>query len=291
MDNIKNGWLSVYKPCNITSSKTVLKIKKKFNLHKVGHAGTLDPKAEGVLPIAFGNATKISSFVTSKKKKYSFIIKWGEQTTTDDTEGDVIFRSQRLPNLNQINKSIKKYIGQIDQIPPMYSSIKINGIRAYKMSRQNIKFKLVPRKVDVFSLIFIKNIDHNKSLFNIECGSGFYIRSLARDLGHSVGSAGHIYSLKRQQVGIFNEKNTILLDDLLKISHLSSQIKGFYHSLEVLDDIPALALSDKDITNVRMGKKIDISFLSKSTLEELNRKKDCLYKKLFRVNRHRLYSK
>ena len=155
----------------------------------------------------------------------------------------------------------------------MYSSIKINGIRAYKMSRQNIKFKLVPRKVDVFSLIFIKNIDHNKSLFNIECGSGFYIRSLARDLGHSVGSAGHIYSLKRQQVGIFNEKNTILLDDLLKISHLSSHIKGFYHSLEVLDDIPALALSDKDITNVRMGKKIDISFLSKSTLEELNRKK------------------
>ena len=267
-----NGWLNVYKPIDITSSKAVLKIKKKFNLNKIGHAGTLDPKAEGVLPIAFGNTTKIISFVESKKKQYNFIIRWGQQTTTDDTEGSVIFNSSKIPNKYEINKILFKYIGEVSQIPPKYSAIKIKGNRAYKLSRNKINFELEARKVNVYSLKYLKNINVNESLFSITCGKGFYVRSFARDIAIALGSRGHIIWLKRTKVANFIEKNSILLDDLLKLSHLSDGIKGFYHSAVVLDDIPALTVNNVEKTNIRMGKKINISFLYENSFKEFQSK-------------------
>ena len=272
MSFISCGWLNVYKPLNITSSNTVSKIKKKFKLKKVGHAGTLDPKAEGILPIAFGNTTKIISFVTNKSKKYYFIIKWGEQTSTDDSEGNLIFKSKKIPNINEINSILTKYIGEIYQVPPKYSAIKINGMRAYELSRHKAEFTLLPRKVKIYSLKYIKNVSANKSAFSITCGKGFYIRSFARDFAISLGSRGHIAALKRQEVGIFKEKNSILLDDLLKISHLSKGIKGFYHSSVVLDDIPALTVNNSEKTDIRMGKKIYISFLNENFFKKLYQK-------------------
>ena len=150
MSLIKTGWLCIYKPVNISSAKTVFKIKKKFNLKKVGHAGTLDPQAKGILPIAFGSSTKMISFVMNKRKKYHFIIKWGQQTTTDDGEGEIIFSSNKIPTQSEIERSLKNFTGNIFQIPPKYSAIKYNGNRAYKLSRKNIKFNLQPREVSIF---------------------------------------------------------------------------------------------------------------------------------------------
>ena len=265
-----HGWLSLYKPINASSFSVVKMIKKRFNLNKIGHGGTLDPQAVGVLPIALGNATRLVSFLTNKKKEYQFIIKWGSQTTTDDSEGKTIFQSIKIPNKDEINNSLQKFIGDIEQIPPKYSAVKVNGERAYKLSRNNIDFVLSPKIVQVYSLKYIKNVNYNESLFTINCGSGFYVRSLARDLAIQLGTRGHVSYLERTKVGIFTKNNTILLDDLIKISHLSSAIKGFYHISKVLDDIPALEVNNAEVLSIKMGKKVDISFLSKSFYKKLN---------------------
>ena len=158
-----HGWLSLYKPINASSFSVVKMIKKRFNLNKIGHGGTLDPQAVGVLPIALGNATRLVSFLTNKKKEYQFIIKWGSQTTTDDSEGKTIFQSIKIPNKDEINNSLKKFIGDIEQIPPKYSAVKVNGERAYKLSRNNIDFVLSPKIVQVYSLKYIKNVNYNES--------------------------------------------------------------------------------------------------------------------------------
>ena len=265
-----HGWLSLYKPINASSFSVVKMIKKRFNLNKIGHGGTLDPQAVGVLPIALGNATRLVSFLTNKKKEYQFIIKWGSQTTTDDSEGKTIFQSIKIPNKDEINNSLQKFIGDIEQIPPKYSAVKVNGERAYKLSRNNIDFVLSPKIVQVYSLKYIKNVKYNESLFTINCGSGFYVRSLARDLAIQLGTRGHVSYLERTKVGIFTKNNTILLDDLIKISHLSSAIKGFYHISKVLDDIPALEVNNAEVLSIKMGKKVDISFLSKNFYKKLN---------------------
>ena len=271
--NIKDGWLNVYKPIGITSSKTVIRIKNKFKLSKIGHAGTIDPMAEGILPIAIGYTTKIISFLDNKRKKYEFAIKWGQQTTTDDSEGQIIYSNPKTPNKNEIMKNLKLYVGKISQTPPKYSAVKFKGERAYDLSRKKINFELQSKNVDVFSLKFIKNLSKNESIFVVECGKGFYVRSFARDLGISLGTRAHILRIKRQEVGIFNEKNAILLDDLLKIRHLSSEINGYFHSIDVLDDIPALRVNDEQILNIRMGKKIEISFLELKILKKIESKK------------------
>ena len=265
-----HGWLSLYKPINASSFSVVKMIKKRFNLNKIGHGGTLDPQAVGVLPIALGNATRLVSFLANKKKEYQFIIKWGSQTTTDDSEGKTIFQSIKIPNKDEINNSLQKFIGDIEQIPPKYSAVKVNGERAYKLSRNNIDFVLSPKIVQVYSLKYIKNVNYNESLFTINCGSGFYVRSLARDLAIQLGTRGHVSYLERTKVGIFTKNNTILLDDLIKISHLSSAIKGFYHISKVLDDIPALEVNNAEVLSIKMGKKVDISFLSKNFYKKLN---------------------
>ena len=266
MNFLPSGWLSVYKPLNISSSKTVLKIKKKFKLNKIGHAGTLDPLATGVLPIAFGSTTKIVSYAMKQNKKYRFAIKWGEQTNTDDSAGNIIFRSQKIPQKNEIKKQLLNFIGVIDQYPPKFSAIKINGKRAYDLSRKNEKFKITSRKVKVLSLKYVKDLNNCESLFELYCSSGFYVRSFARDFAILLGSRGHISYLERLEVGFFTLNNTILLDDLLKISHLSSRINGFFNSAVVLDDIPALTVKDEEISNISMGRKIDISHLNQKLL-------------------------
>ena len=266
------GWLNIYKPINITSSKTVLKIKKKFNLNKIGHAGTLDPRAEGILPIAIGSTTRIINYIEKKKKKYQFVIRWGEQTTTDDSEGQVIFFSKNFPQKKDIEKILPEYIGAIFQKPPKFSAVKVSGNRAYNLSRKNVQFDLKDRQVEIFSIKLLKTISKSESLFSIICGKGFYIRSFARDIAIKLGTRGHIKRLKRQEVGIFNEKNSILLDDLLKIRHLSPEIKGYFKSTVMLDDIPAFNVNDKEISEIQKGKEISISNLEHSFSNEIKTK-------------------
>jgi tRNA pseudouridine55 synthase len=255
------GWLNVYKPINISSFGVINKIKKKFNLLKLGHAGTLDPLAEGVLPIAIGKTTKLISLINDKIKCYEFEVKWGEETSTDDREGEIIKTSDYVPDKKNIEKKLKDFVGNIKQKPPKASAVKIKGKRAYQRLRNNEKFETSEKPVKVYSLKLINQPKTNISSFKIECGKGFYVRSFARDIGHSFNSSAHVYSLKRTKVGKFTIKNSILLDDLLKISQTPFGIRGFHVSMSMLDDIPAFEIDNEEmLKDISHGKIVKVNF-------------------------------
>ena len=277
----KQGWINLYKPKNITSFKAINSIKKKFSINKIGHAGTLDPMAEGVLPIAIGKATKLIPYISNMNKEYEFTVTWGIQTTTDDAEGEILFKSSYLPKRKEIEKKIINYIGFISQIPPKVSAVKINGKRAYKLFRENKKFTIQPKKVFIEDL-YITDHNINKTSFKIICGHGFYVRSLARDLAIDLKTYGHISSLKRSKVGKFSEKNSILLDDLLKIGQMHEEINCISTTISMLDDILAYEIEEKlDIENLSFGRSIKIDerkIINPSSIN-LDKKNIFLFKK------------
>ena len=277
----KQGWINLYKPKNITSFKAINSIKKKFSINKIGHAGTLDPMAEGVLPIAIGKATKLIPYISNMNKEYEFTVTWGIQTTTDDAEGKIIFESSYLPKRKEIEKKIINYIGFISQIPPKVSAVKINGKRAYKLFRENKKFTIQPKKVFIEDL-YITDHSINKTSFKILCGQGFYVRSLARDLAIDLKTYGHISSLKRSKVGKFSIKNSILLDDLLKIGQMHEEINCISTTISMLDDILAYEIEEKlDIENLSFGRSIKIDerkIINPSSIN-LDKKNIFLFKK------------
>ena len=263
MNEQKQGWLNLYKPVGISSFSAIYKIKKKFNIKKIGHAGTLDPNAEGILPIAINKTTKLIPFVSSNSKKYNFKLKWGEQTSTDDSEGAIINFSKKIPSNEEINKIINLFLGYIDQVPPKASAIKVNGKRAYAILRAKKKFSLNSKKVYLKS-IFHLNSNNNTSNFSIECGKGFYVRSLARDIAHQLMTYGHVIELKRTKVGNFTEKSTILLDDLLKIGQSEFEFNFIHSSISMLDDILAYEVEERDdLNDLSLGKSI---FINKNKL-------------------------
>ena len=190
------GWINLYKPKNISSFLAIKRIKFRLNINKIGHAGTLDPLAEGILPIAVGKATKLIPYVSKTNKTYEFTIKWGQQTSTDDIEGEIIKSSNKIPTKNEILNKIRLFFGEIEQVPPNASAVKINGRRAYNLFRERKKFKLKPKKVFVKKIRLLQCQNKGLSKFEIECGKGFYIRSFARDLAISLGTFGHIYRLR-----------------------------------------------------------------------------------------------
>jgi tRNA pseudouridine55 synthase len=259
MDEKIQGWVNLYKPKGISSFSAIYKIKKKFNIKKIGHAGTLDPAAEGILPIAINKTTKLIPFVNINSKKYLFKIKWGEQTSTDDLEGVVINNSNKIPNEEEINKIISSFLGFQDQVPPKASAVKVNGKRAYAVLRENKNFSLESKKVFLKSITFLfSNI--NTSSFEIDCGKGFYVRSLARDIAYKLGTYGHVVELKRTKVGHFNEKTSILLDDILKIGQSEFEFNCIHSSISMLDDILAYEVEEKkDLNDLSLGKSIFIN--------------------------------
>ena len=260
MDEKNQGWLNLYKPVGMSSFSAIYKIKKKFNIKKIGHAGTLDPNAEGVLPIAINKTTKLIPFVSSNLKKYYFKIKWGEQTSTDDSEGEVLEYSNKIPTEEEINKIIDFFLGYQDQIPPKASAVKVNGKRAYAVLRNNKNFVLDSKKVFLKSFSYICS-NKNTSSFVIECGKGFYVRSLARDIAFKLGTYGHIIELKRTKVGNFGEKSSILLDDILKIRQSEFEFNCIHSSISMLDDILAYEVEEKkDLNDLSLGKSIFINF-------------------------------
>ena len=252
------GWINLYKPKNISSFKAINKIKKKFLIKKIGHAGTLDPLATGILPIAIGKATKLIPFVNNDIKNYHFTVSWGIQTSSDDSDGEILNRSSIFPELKQIEKNKNKFLGLVSQIPPKVSAIKVNGQRAYKLVRKKQDFSIPPKEV------FVKNIEvlsHkiNKTSFSLECGKGFYIRSFARDIATQLGTFGHISSLERVKVGNFTKETSILLDDLLKIGERLDDFNYIKTSVSMLDDILAYEIEDKkDLKELSFGKSIKI---------------------------------
>ena len=259
MDERIQGWLNLYKPKEISSFSAIYKIKKKFNIKKIGHAGTLDPNAEGILPIAINKTTKLIPFVNISSKKYLFKIKWGEQTSTDDSEGEVINYSNKTPSEEEINRIVNSFIGYQDQIPPKASAVKVNGKRAYAVLRENKKFSLNSKKVFLKSITFLFS-KNNTSSFEIDCGKGFYVRSLARDIALKLGTFGHVVELKRTKVGCFIEKSSILLDDILKIGQSEFEFNCIHSSISMLDDILAYEVEEKkDLNNLSLGKSIFIN--------------------------------
>ena len=259
MDEKIQGWINLYKPVGISSFSAIYKIKKNFNIKKLGHAGTLDPNAEGVLPIAINKTTKLISFINTDSKKYIFKIKWGEQTSTDDAEGKVINFTNKIPKDNDIKKIINIFLGYQDQVPPKASAVKVNGRRAYSIFRDQKNFTLKAKKVFLKSILFLRSIN-NTSEFLIECGKGYYVRSLARDIAHKLDTYGHIIELKRVKVGKFTDKASILLDDLLKIGQSEFEFNCIHSSISMLDDILAYEVEEKkDLNDLSLGKSIFIN--------------------------------
>jgi tRNA pseudouridine55 synthase len=274
MSNIQ-GWLNIYKPLNISSFAIIRRIKKKFNIDKIGHGGTLDPLAEGILPIAVGKTTKLIPFINSDVKEYEFEIKWGEQTSTDDREGKIIERTDNIPTLENIKIKLKEFRGIIMQKPPKASAIKIKGQRAYNLLRQNIDFEVGEKNVQIFETKIINWENELITKIKIKCGKGFYVRSFARDLAEKLDSKGHVHSLKRTKVGKFNINNANLLDDLLKIGQRLHEFKGFHSSVSMLDDILAYEVDDEESKlNLSHGKEININInlLNNPPLNLLDRK-------------------
>ena len=274
MSNIQ-GWLNIYKPLNISSFAIIRRIKKKFNIDKIGHGGTLDPLAEGILPIAVGKTTKLIPFINSDVKEYEFEIKWGEQTSTDDREGMIIERTDNIPTLENIKIKLKEFRGIIMQKPPKASAIKIKGQRAYNLLRQNIDFELGENNVQIFETKIINWENELITKIKIKCGKGFYVRSFARDLAEKLDSKGHVHSLKRTKVGKFNINNANLLDDLLKIGQRLHEFRGFHSSVSMLDDILAYEVDDEESKlNLSHGKEININInlLNNPPLNLLDRK-------------------
>lgn len=274
MSNIQ-GWLNIYKPLNISSFAIIRRIKKKFNIDKIGHGGTLDPLAEGILPIAVGKTTKLIPFINSDVKEYEFEIKWGEQTSTDDREGKIIERTDNIPTLENIKIKLKEFRGIIMQKPPKASAIKIKGQRAYNLLRQNIDFELGEKNVQIFETKIINWENELITKIKIKCGKGFYVRSFARDLAEKLDSKGHVHSLKRTKVGKFNINNANLLDDLLKIGQRLHEFRGFHSSVSMLDDILAYEVDDEESKlNLSHGKEININInlLNNPPLNLLDRK-------------------
>ena len=251
-----HGWLVIDKGLNITSAKAVSKAQNILNAAKVGHSGTLDPLATGVLPLAFGEATKTISYLVDAKKEYSFTVCWGEARDTDDTEGVVTARNSVRPTEADIEAALPNFIGNIQQVPPIYSAVKVEGERAYKLARENKFFELKPRSIliDQFKLIDMPDQDH--ASFEVTSGKGAYIRGLARDIARHMGAFGHVSKLRRTRVGPFCESNAILLDHLEKLGHKETAAELLRPVETALDDIPALALTEDEARRLRCGQSI-----------------------------------
>ena len=254
-----NGWIIIDKPAGITSTGVVSKIKWAFNAKKVGHAGTLDPDATGVLPIALGEATKTIPYIMDEIKSYHFCIKLGEATDTDDASGQIINISSKRPSDNKVSTLLHKYIGFIEQTPPNYSAIKVNGIRAYDLARLGKQLKLKSRSLFVKELKFLKRIDDDHVLLQLTCGKGGYVRSIARDLGTDLECFAHVKWLKRIWSGPFELENSISLQKFEEVRELS-YLKQLLQPIEVgLQNLPFVTCNTKDVGHIENGRSIIVS--------------------------------
>ncbi|SFO39012.1 tRNA pseudouridine55 synthase [Cohaesibacter marisflavi] len=255
-----HGWIALDKPLNMTSTQAVGAIKRIFNVKKAGHAGTLDPLASGCLPIAIGEGTKTVSFVMDGYKEYEFTVRWGEETSTDDAEGELIDSSAHRPTEEEIEAALEHFSGEIMQVPPAFSAIKVNGERAYDLARDGEEVKLAARPVTIHHLELLEAPDEDTAVFVAECSKGTYVRSLARDIGRHLGTRGHVVALRRLISGPFTEEMLISLDDLEQLSHSAPGEPGLASALlpveTALDDIPALAINRNAAARLRRGQSV-----------------------------------
>jgi tRNA pseudouridine55 synthase len=256
-----HGWVVLDKPVGMTSTHAVSMVKRLFSAKRCGHAGTLDPLASGALPIALGEATKTVPFVMDGRKLYRFAIRWGEERDTDDAEGRIVSTSKERPSLEAIRALLPAYTGLIQQVPPRYSAIKIEGERAYDLARDGEQVELVPRPVEIGRLELVTVPDPDHAVLEAECGKGTYVRSLARDLGRAMGCFGHVSALRRAAVGPFAPETMISLEQLEALCHRAASGEGNLADAlmpveTALDDIPALAINRADAARLQRGQAV-----------------------------------
>jgi tRNA pseudouridine55 synthase len=253
-----HGWLLIDKPAGMSSAAVVAKTRRALNAEKAGHGGTLDPLATGLLPVAFGEATKTTAYVMAGPKTYRFNLRWGEARSTEDAEGEVVATSPVRPDGEAIEKVLPEFIGSIRQVPPVFSAIKVDGRRAYDLARSNQAPDLAPRTVEILSIRLVNQPDPHHALFEVTSGKGAYMRSLARDLANRLGTVGHIASLRRTAVGPFREEQAISLERFLALGHSAAAFEALHPIETVLDDIPALALTGEEADRLRRGQAIPL---------------------------------
>jgi tRNA pseudouridine55 synthase len=256
-----HGWVVLDKPVGMTSTHAVAVLKRLFQAKRAGHAGTLDPLASGGLPIALGEATKTVPFVMDSRKRYRFTVSWGEERDTDDTEGRVVRTSELRPSADSIRELLPRFTGLIEQIPPQYSAIKVQGERAYDLARDGETVPLQPRPVEIHELSLVEHSDSGQSVFEAECGKGTYVRALARDMGRILGCFGHICALRRTLVGPFTERDMIPLEQLEALCNRAASGEGSLADAllpveTALDDIPALAVTRADAARLHRGQAV-----------------------------------
>ena len=254
-----HGWVVLDKPVGLTSTQAVSRIKRLFDTGKAGHAGTLDPLASGCLPIALGEATKTVPFIVDSGKTYRFTVGWGAETDTDDADGTVTETSDTRPTTAEIDALLPRFIGQIEQVPPRYSAIKVDGARAYDLAREGEEVELRSRVVEIDSLERVSD-GTDETVFECACGKGTYVRAIARDLGRALGCLGHVTALRRLAVGPFGENDMISLEMLEDIGHKSGAAAAIATAVRpvetALDDIPALAINRSDAARLRNGQPV-----------------------------------
>jgi len=251
--NPVHGWVIIDKPYGMSSSQAVGKVRWLLQAQKAGHGGTLDPLATGVLPIALGEATKTVSFVMDGAKAYRCWVKFGEARNTDDAEGEVIETSGVRPTAVEIQAVLGEFEGDIQQVPPIYSAIKVDGQRAYKLARDDQEVELQARTVHIDKIALIEMPGPDLAIIDVKCGKGTYIRSLARDLAKRLGTVGYVADLRRILAGPFDENQAISLDSLESLGHSARLEEAVLPIMTALDDIPALALTEVEAGNMRHG--------------------------------------
>lgn len=251
-----SGWLIIDKPRDMGSTEVVNLTRRLFNARKNGHTGTLDPFATGVLPIAFGEATKVIPFVTDGPKEYEFVIQWGQATSTGDTEGEIIGKTEKIPSRDEILRVIPDFLGSIKQVPPAYSAIKIDGRRAYDLVRQGETVDIPERIVEIYYLELLEELTGNQARFKVGCSKGTYVRTLGQDLALALGSLGYLRELRRTKCGNFTLEDTILLENLKNIVHIEDLRKVLLPVITSLRDIAELAVTEADAAKLRQGQAI-----------------------------------
>ena len=253
---IVNGWICLDKPFGMGSTEAVSKVRRLFDAQKAGHAGTLDPLASGILPIALGEATKTVPFMMEAQKVYRFTINWGISTDSLDREGEITGRSDVRPDVGAVRAALPAFTGEIDQIPPQFSAIKVEGQRAYDLAREGTDFELASRRVMIHEAAVSDAPDADHVELTIRTGKGVYVRSLARDLAAVLGAEGHVSALRRERVGPFSTENAVSLDFLTDLVHRDAASEGLLPVATALDDIPELAVTDQDAFSLRQGRPI-----------------------------------
>ncbi|GFE66305.1 tRNA pseudouridine(55) synthase TruB [Litoreibacter roseus] len=248
-----HGWVVIDKPAGLSSNAVVGKVRWAFDAKKAGHAGTLDPEATGVLAIALGEATKTVPYITDALKAYEFTIRLGQATNTDDAEGEVISENDTRPSDVQIANALPQFVGDVLQVPPQFSAVKINGQRAYKLARDGENVEIAARPLFVESLEMIRRDDTDHVTFEMVCGKGGYVRSIARDLGEALGCLGHVRSLRRVWSGPFDLEDGVSLEQI-EAEAKSADLDTYLMPLELaLEDIPELPTTPEGAARLKNG--------------------------------------